>query len=341
MAVMVETDMILAENRERSPNWVTAFACHCEGMSAPVAIFGSFCRNDRFFRFFCEQPSCQPVEPVSAHHEKNIQRRNDQHIDDLGRYDTNDTLHAQPHRLQRGNVAGIEIGIVGFQNMCHGSGNRTETACKPDTGPHFALGGGVVQVKENDQQEFHHDNIVEGDGVEIQIALEIIADIPRTVNQIGVDHHQKEHGRGNGGSNGRHSPAVLAVVERHDRQHENKQRAEMEGQVVKVISVCQGIPLFSDLQQYDHTGQDLERDHADLPIFFADQAPQQHRESQHNNERGDQLQLVFLCPKFHNKPSKYEQTMNILPQEDLQSKTENVELCRNKVIVRAHAPAAI
>ena len=183
-------------------------------------------------RFSASKPKKQFAELIGHQHKEDIQCRYDQHVQQLCNSVAQSPLEREPNGLQNGNVAGIVVGVVGLQQLSHGSGNNAKSYGKCYDGFVFAGWLGPVQFQCRDQQESQHHQIVKGHGMEGHIVPEIFLNISRTVDQIWIDQHQKEQGSADGGGDGTDLLSMFAPVESHCRNHEQVQRTKMEGKMV-------------------------------------------------------------------------------------------------------------
>ena len=209
------------------------------------------------------------VKIIAHQHKTEIQQGYDQYIQHLGKTVTKDILQGNPDGFQRGNITGIEVGIVGFQNVRHGSGHDAKTAGEQQDGFWFAFGLGYMQLQRDNQKACQQHQIVKGYRVEVQIIGEESLNVAAAVNQVGVDEHQQKKRSTNGGTDGINGIAVLTPVKGHHRKYQKKKGTEMEGKMIQVIPSAQRNGLFSHFQQQKQTGNDLNGDHTHLQGFIA------------------------------------------------------------------------
>ena len=141
-------------------------------------------------------------------------------------------LQTQADSFKRGNVAAVEIGEVGFEQLCHCSRHGTEAAGEEQGRFHFLNITGIVEPKSHDQDKFQDNDVMKSHSMEAEIVGEKFFDVAVAVDKCGVDEQQQRHGGANAGGNGENGLLMFSSVERHDRQHENEQGAKMKRQMI-------------------------------------------------------------------------------------------------------------
>jgi hypothetical protein len=133
-----------------------------------------------------EQAMQKAVKRKRCRDKQNIQHRDDHNVKALCGNVANRTLEAQPQRLQRCNVAGIEVVVIRLQKLRHSGGYDAETQHKEGDG---FMGSFLrrAQIKPQDYKKLKDHNIVKYHGVEGQKVFSKTGDVPSTVYQTGID----------------------------------------------------------------------------------------------------------------------------------------------------------